>query len=214
MKIKKILSKKLLITIILVIFVSSMCISSVDAHKNEKSGYVTKVIDGDTIKISSVNENIRLWGVDTPELKTSKGKSIKSTVNNLLLGKKVTLDIDGKKKHDKYGRLLAKVYLSGKDINKWLLTKKYARVMYIPPSEFAKYSGGLTASEFKKYTQSIVKPANSGTTSTKSVYIAPYSGTKYHFNKKCRGLSHANSIKSVSLSTAKNQGYTLCGWED
>ena len=208
------LNKSLIITIILLIFITSICINSVNAHKYEKTGYVTKVIDGDTIKISGESRSIRLWGVDTPELKTSKGKEAKKSVSKLLLGKKVTLDIDNKKKYDKYGRILAKVYLNGMDVNKWLLNKKYARVMYIPPSEFKRYTGGLTPSQWKKYTKTTVKPSkNIKATSSKGVYIAPYKGTKYHYNKNCRGLSSARSISKVSLSYAKNNRYTLCGWE-
>ena len=211
----KLSRKKLIITLILLIFITSICINTVNAHKYEKTGYVTKVIDGDTIKVSGVNKSIRLWGVDTPKIKTSKGKSVKTAVSKRLLGKKVTLDIDNKKRYDKYGRVLAKVYINGGDVNKWLLTKKYARVMYIPPSEFKKYTGGLTPSQWKKYTKTTVKPSkNTGTTSSKRVYIAPYSGKKYHYNKNCRGLSSARSIEKVSLSYARSEGYGLCGWED
>jgi len=47
-----------------------------------------------------------------------------------------------------------------------------------------------------------------------TVYIAPDSGAKYHFDSGCRGLSNANSIVSMTLSDAQAQGYTLCGWED
>lgn len=47
----------------------------------------------------------------------------------------------------------------------------------------------------------------------KTVYIAPHSGTKYHYSASCRGLNNANSVKKISLSEAKNQGYDLCGWE-
>jgi len=207
------LNKNILILIILVIFMSSICISAVNAHKYEKTGYVTRVIDGDTIKISTTKKSIRLWGVDTPELSTAKGRAIKIHVNKLLLGKKVTLDIDNKKKHDKYGRILAKVYLNGKDINKWLLNKKYARVMYIPPSEFKRYTGGLTPAQFKKFTKTTAKTTNTGTSKSSGVYIAPYGGTKYHYDKYCKGLINAKSIEKIALSTAKKQGYTLCGWE-
>lgn len=48
---------------------------------------------------------------------------------------------------------------------------------------------------------------------TKIVYIAPQSGTKYHYRQNCRGLSNANSIAEISLANAKAQGYDLCGWE-
>lgn len=47
-----------------------------------------------------------------------------------------------------------------------------------------------------------------------AVYIAPQSGTKYHFSSTCRGLKQANSVVEISLTEAQNQGYTLCGWED
>lgn len=50
-------------------------------------------------------------------------------------------------------------------------------------------------------------------TVAKTVYIAPQSGTKYHYSPNCRGLSKANSINEISLTDAKNQGYDLCGWE-
>lgn len=47
-----------------------------------------------------------------------------------------------------------------------------------------------------------------------TVYVAPQSGTKYHFSSTCRGLKQANSVVEISLTEAQNQGYTLCGWED
>lgn len=46
-----------------------------------------------------------------------------------------------------------------------------------------------------------------------TVYIAPRSGTKYHFSQNCRGLSRAKSISSLSLSDAEAQGYDKCGFE-
>lgn len=46
------------------------------------------------------------------------------------------------------------------------------------------------------------------------VYIAPDSGSKYHYSANCRGLSNANSVQEMSLSQAQGAGYELCGWED
>lgn len=45
------------------------------------------------------------------------------------------------------------------------------------------------------------------------VYVAPQSGTKYHFTPNCRGLNNANSIQEMDLYEAQGQGYDLCGWE-
>src|SRR5699024_692520 len=55
--------------------------------------------------------------------------------------------------------------------------------------------------------------ATQATNVEKVVYVAPQSGTKYHFSANCRGLNRANSIKEMSLTEAKSQGYDLCGWE-
>lgn len=64
-------------------------------------------------------------------------------------------------------------------------------------------------------------PSNQSTTQSaplvdnleKVVYIAPQSGTKYHFSANYRGLNRANSIQEMSLTEAQNQGYDLCGFE-
>ena len=47
-----------------------------------------------------------------------------------------------------------------------------------------------------------------------TVYVAPQSGRKYHYDANCRGLSNANSVVSLDINEAIAQGYTLCGWED
>lgn len=48
------------------------------------------------------------------------------------------------------------------------------------------------------------------------VYICKGKGSKrYHYKKSCRGLSNCSTkVYEVSLSTAKEIGRTLCGWED
>ncbi|MCB5951496.1 hypothetical protein LI951_05410 [Enterococcus sp. BWT-B8] len=45
------------------------------------------------------------------------------------------------------------------------------------------------------------------------VYVAPESGTKYHYSSTCRGLRNANSVISMHESEAL-ANYTLCGFED
>lgn len=46
------------------------------------------------------------------------------------------------------------------------------------------------------------------------VWIAPNSGKKYHYDQNCRGLRRANgNITQITEQQAKDQGYTLCGFE-
>ena len=114
--------------------------------------YVARVVDGDTIKLSN-NERIRLIGVDTPELHYSdkllrdskrSGKDIKTIqslgakaskfTKDLCLNKKVRLEYDVEK-HDRYGRLLAYVYLEdGTFINAKIVEEGFAQVMTVVPN--------------------------------------------------------------------------------
>jgi len=78
----------------------------------------TRVVDGDTIvvDIEGKQEKVRLIGVDTPEtVHPSKpveyfGKEASEFTKHMVEGKKVRLEYDWQKR-DKYGRLLAYVYL-------------------------------------------------------------------------------------------------------
>jgi len=59
-------------------------------------------------------------------------------------------------------------------------------------------------------------PLTSFTVVDSDVYICKSTGAKkYHLTESCRGLSNCKAeIGKVKLSEAKNQGKTICGWED
>jgi hypothetical protein len=63
----------------------------------------------------------------------------------------------------------------------------------------------------------LVVPLTSFTISADSdVYICKSANAKkYHLVENCRGLSNCKAlVGKVKLSEAKNQGKTICGWED
>ncbi len=105
----------------------------------EKSGICNYVVDGDTLDVDGIGR-IRLVGVNTPERGEPGYQEAKNFIKDRCLGKTVYLDIDDKKNHDRYGRVLAVVYVGNTNINAELLKKGYAEIMYIPPSEFNPYS--------------------------------------------------------------------------
>lgn len=82
------------------------------------SAICTRVVDGDTIivNINGIEEKVRLIGVDTPEtVHPSKpveyfGQEASAFTRKMCEGKKVKLEYDWERR-DKYGRLLAYVYL-------------------------------------------------------------------------------------------------------
>ena len=111
-----------------------------------KGGRVIKVYDADTITIASklpfdtspiYRLSVRLNGIDTPEIK-GKGisddekeaaKNARDFVANMVLNKFVRLE---NIETEKYGRILADVYVGDIHLNKLLLEEKYA----------VKYDGG------------------------------------------------------------------------
>ena len=103
---------------------------------------VIRVVDGDTLVINynGKNEKVRLIGVDTPESvhpneekNTEFGDSVSKFSKEILSGKQVGLEFDVQER-DKYGRLLAYVYLEGQMYNKLLLEKGYAKIATYPPN--------------------------------------------------------------------------------
>lgn len=110
---------------------------------NELNEYdVVRVVDGDTIVVdfNGKDEKVRLIGVDTPESvhadkskNTEEGILVSDYTKSKLTGKKVKLEFDVSER-DKYGRLLAYVYIDGEMYNKHLLEIGYAKIATYPPN--------------------------------------------------------------------------------
>ena len=107
-------------------------------------GKVVKVYDADTITIANILSeyspevfrfNVRLLGIDTPEIKSknattkTRGIDARDTVKDMIFGKIVRLENISL---EKYGRLLADVYIDDIHLNQWLIDNHYA----------VKYDGG------------------------------------------------------------------------
>ena len=114
-------------------------------------GQVIKVYDGDTITIAAYMPyadgssplfrfSVRLNGIDTPEIKghsedeKKAAKDSRAALNEKLLHRVVSLK---NVQTEKYGRILADVYLDDLHVNQWMLDNNYA----------VKYDGG-TKQEF------------------------------------------------------------------
>lgn len=97
---------------------------------------VVSVVDGDTINVRMGGrvESVRLIGIDTPEMKTQErtaqcfGPEASAAARGLLAGKAVRLEFDASQgRRDRYGRLLAFVWVDDVHINEWLVRQGYAR---------------------------------------------------------------------------------------
>lgn len=98
------------------------------------SGQVVGVVDGDTVDILTVAREqvrIRLAGIDAPEKAQPYGMQAKQTMSGLVFGKDAQVEFD---KRDRYGRIVGKVTVKGRDASLALIDaglawhfKKYER---------------------------------------------------------------------------------------
>jgi len=103
-----------------------------------KSGIVIKVYDGDTITIATklplkkdntiYRFSIRLKNIDCPEINSNNSEEkeyailAKNALSQKILNKEVIVKNTS---IEKYGRILADVYLKNESINNWLLENRY-----------------------------------------------------------------------------------------
>src|SRR6266550_1074693 len=114
-------------------------------------GYVTRVVDGDTISVAIGNqiEKVRYIGINTPEIhhptkgREPYGDAAREANARLVDGRwvQLVLDVQGR---DSFGRLLAYVYVGSRFVNAELVWQGYAAAATYPPNlRYAEYFVGL-----------------------------------------------------------------------
>jgi micrococcal nuclease len=119
------------------------------AHSSGSSATVRRVVDGDTVLLTS-GERVRLIGVDTPEsVKPDTpvqcfARRASAFTHAQLDGERVRLVYDAERR-DRYGRLLAYVYRArdGLFVNAELVRRGYARTLTIAPN--TRFAGRFAA---------------------------------------------------------------------
>lgn len=209
----------------------------------EASHIVKRAVDGDTLVLAN-GERVRLIGVDTPEVHVSGklyqdaqrsqtdvetiqalGKRASDFTKKIVQGERVWLSYDQANAHlghrDRYGRLLAYVYLEdGTLINAEIIRQGYGNAYTKYPfshmeefrqyeKEAREYRRGLWAddglSDRPKQAQ-LQQTQPIKTQGNITVYITK-TGSKYH-RGNCRYLR--KSKIPISLEEAKRRGYTPC----
>jgi len=104
-------------------------------------GTVVRVVDGDTIhvKLWERVEKVRYIGVNTPEThhptrgEEPGGREAAEMNRRLVAGQRVRIELDVRAR-DRYGRLLAYVWVGDLMVNAELVRLGYAQVMTVPPN--------------------------------------------------------------------------------
>lgn len=117
---------------ILLLWLTLSCLSSCIQDKqyqpvpHDLTAKVIYLKDGDSFVVLDDNKEeveVRLIDIDAPELHQAYGKKAKTHLSNLIKGKTIGIDFD---KKDKYGRILADVYLDDLYINEEMIKAGYA----------------------------------------------------------------------------------------
>ena len=140
---------------------------------------VTRVTDGDTVKVTGndVKMTIRLVGIDAPETSKKKNEpgqpfSRKSTkyLANLVLNKSVEVKSYGT---DRYGRILGVVFVSEKDMNLEMVKAGLAEVYRGKPAD------GLNLGLYWN-AEAEAKKAGTGMWALGDKYISPKEWRRIH----------------------------------
>jgi endonuclease YncB( thermonuclease family) len=95
-----------------------LCVAALPAVQAELlRGQVIAVSDGDTVTLldgDQIRHKIRLAGIDAPESRQPYGQLSRRSLSEMVEGQWVKVHYD---KSDRYGRLVGKIELDGRDIN-------------------------------------------------------------------------------------------------
>lgn len=90
------------------------------------TGRVVRVVDGDTLTVLDVNNQqhtLRLAEIDAPERGQPWGNRARQALSDLVMGKDVSVQ---QTDTDRYGRLVARVFVDGEDVNRTMIAQEAA----------------------------------------------------------------------------------------
>jgi micrococcal nuclease len=94
---------------------------------------IDRIVDGDTVVViidlgfrASMKLSLRLYGIDTPELKNPSGKEARKYLQSRLPQGTTIVINTFKNKYDKYGRWLGELWLESENLNQTLITVGHA----------------------------------------------------------------------------------------
>ncbi len=126
-----------------------LALSLSPAQAARRTVKIIRVIDGDTV-VTSDKATLRLAGIDTPET-GSKGRAgqpfsraAKAKLERMVRGRRVEMEL-AEETRDRYGRLLAYIFLKGRLVNLELVEEGLARVYIIGPN--TRYAAELIQAE-------------------------------------------------------------------
>lgn len=111
----------------LAVLACSLLLPSVAAHALVFHGVVTHVTDGDSLWVrpssGAAPREIRLQGIDAPEICQSFGVEARDALASLALHRQVVVTTRAR---DRYERTVARVRIGSQDLGSWMVSHGYA----------------------------------------------------------------------------------------
>ncbi len=178
-----------------------------------------RVVDGDTILLTG-GERVRYIGIDTPETKhptkpvEAFGREASAYNDRLVSGNRVRLEYDVERR-DRYGRLLAYVYVGDTMVNAALAGEGFAQTATYPPNVRYVHLFAAVQSVARAEHKGLWGETSGGTEKAQSnaeKYVGSKRGHAYHYpNSKCaRSISVKNLVRFRSVAEARSAGYHPC----
>lgn len=177
--------------ILFLLCVFSLCANAQTAPK-QLLGKVVRVHDGDTLTVADAQGGqyqIRLAGIDAPELRQEYGRNALYNLSGFVFGKEVVVTY---RKIDKYGRIVGRITMNGRDICLKQIEDGYAW-------HYKEYENEQTESDRKLYSDA-EKNARIG---EKGLWIAAAMAPW-----EWRASKSANGSESPTPQPAQSRGVT------
>jgi len=114
--------------ILLILFITSgtLYYQFTDTPPSLETYEIQKIIDGDTLELST-GERVRLKGINTPESSMPYYTEAKTFLQSIVQNKLIQIENHGT---DKYGRILAHIFINNRNVNAQILEQGLATLYY------------------------------------------------------------------------------------
>jgi micrococcal nuclease len=187
-----------------VLFIFLSIFASAQYGSAESWVTVKYVNDGDTITLTS-GKRVRYIGINAPEIDHDKhnaqpfGYAARTFNKQMVLNRKIRLDVD-LERHDRYGRLLAYVFLpDGSFLNERLLQQGYAFFLYKKPN--------------LKFNQRLLKAQQGAMRARKGLWNNWTEQKKRYLGNRNSRRFHLESCPHARKIKRKNRTYFSTKWE-
>ncbi|MCU0920829.1 MAG: thermonuclease family protein [Burkholderiaceae bacterium] len=183
-------------------------------------GKVTRVTDGDSLWLQpaapAAPVELRLEGIDAPEICQAWGPEARTALSELVLGKEVSVKTTGR---DTHGRTLGTVFLGSQNINKtlvqeghaWSTRYKYDRGPYVADERMARAlsrgfnrdGGAMMPRDFRNLNGPCQAPAAAAPAPAPGPMLAPVAAGSEPATggRRCDGRTRCSQMTSCAEAT-------------